>query len=58
MASSQIRSRADDFAPFAIAGGFADLDAFCVGQVEADETLADEPQIAGLTGSHPLGPHP
>ena len=55
MASSQIRSRREDFEPFALAAGYDSLAAFCVGQVEADETLADEPQIEGLTCALGIG---
>jgi hypothetical protein len=51
IASAYMRGKEEDFSIIAIGMGYDSLPAFCDAQVEADCSLADEPQIMALTGA-------
>jgi len=51
IASAYMRGKEEDFSNIAIGMGYDSLPAFCDAQVEADCSLADEPQIMALTGA-------
>ena len=51
IASAHMRGKEEDFGIIAIGMRYDSLRAFCDAQVEADCSLADEPQITALTGA-------